>query len=138
MSEIEWPDEIWAAAHGEFEPRGEYVTSEFATVPRWEGDAEDFERYVHGNIFDSQERYFKSLREQDQEKIQSLEAAIAERDRLLDNLTITIGAIIVAAGGQVEVPQSVLEDIQSFELEKAPGSNGGVTYATRSRGQVEQ
>lgn len=37
---IEWPREIWAFAidHSEFETSGTYATSEFATVPRWDGD----------------------------------------------------------------------------------------------------
>ena len=61
-------------------------------------------------------------------------AAIQERDRLLDNLTITIAAIIVSAGGSIEVPTSVLEGIEAFDLEKAPGADGGIIYRTKLKG----
>lgn len=60
--------------------------------------------------------------------------AIQEKDRLFDNLVITIAAIVVASGGRVWVPKSVLEDIQEYELEKAPGVDDGIIYEARKKG----
>ena len=140
MSAAKWPDEIWMAELDDHHNgTGMVVLSEFATVPRWEGDDErdcEFQRYVDGDIHDSQERYFKSLRETDQATIKDLEAGIAERDHLFNNLMITIAAIVVTAGGRVEVSKSVLEDIGGFELEKSQGIDGSIVYSTR-RNQAE-
>ena len=70
----EWPDEVWLAEIGEHHNgTGMVVLSEFATVPRWEGDDErdcDFQRYVDGDIHDSAERYYK-------DQISKLRAALS-------------------------------------------------------------
>lgn len=63
-------------------------------------------------------------------------AAIEERNRLLDNLTITIAAIVVCSGGEVEVPPAVLQGIEAFDLEKAPGADGGIVYRTKRKGSM--
>lgn len=58
----EWPREIWAAELGEFDPVGDYVCSEHATIARHEGDTErdrDFHRYVDGDVLESLEKYSK-------------------------------------------------------------------------------
>lgn len=58
-----WPEEIWMAELGEHHNgTGMVVLSQFATVPRWEGDDErdcDFQRYVDADIHESAERYYK-------------------------------------------------------------------------------
>lgn len=63
-TEIKWPREIFAAEREEFDHSGLHVYSEHATVPRWEGDEErekEFHRYVDGDIFDSQKRYYEEM-----------------------------------------------------------------------------
>lgn len=59
----QWPDEIWLAELAEHHNgTGMVVLSQFATVPRWEGDDErdgEFQRYVDADIHDSAERYYK-------------------------------------------------------------------------------
>lgn len=79
MTEIEWPREIWAFAidYSEFETSGTYATSQFATIPRWEGDSErerPVQRYVDGDVYDSADRYWR-------ERVETLEAKLAEAER---------------------------------------------------------
>lgn len=58
-----WPEEIFLAELDEHHNgTGMVVLSEFATVPRWEGDDErdcEFQRYVDADIHESAERYYK-------------------------------------------------------------------------------
>ena len=64
---------------------------------------------------------------------------IQERGRLLDNLSMTIAAIVIASGGEVGVPKAVLEELGGYELEKAPGDPSTdieVIYRTRRKGGV--
>jgi hypothetical protein len=69
-----WPEEIWMAELDEHHNgTGMIVLSEFATVPRWEGDDErdcNFQRYVDADIHESAERYYKG-------EIAKLRAAIS-------------------------------------------------------------
>jgi len=81
--EIEWPREIWAAAKGEHEPRGEHVFSQHATVPRWEGDDAEFHRYVDGDMYDSQEAYYKNMLEGEREARIRLDAACRQKDEAM-------------------------------------------------------
>jgi hypothetical protein len=81
--QIEWPREIWMA---ECEDHGQGVVSAVlsvhATVARWEGDKErerEFHRYVDEDIFETTERYWK-------ERAEKAEAALAEKEALLDRL----------------------------------------------------
>ena len=78
-----------------------------------------------------------SLHKESANNIDTLEAVVRDRDQLVENMAITIGAIVVAAGGKVEVPNSVLEDIQKIEVEKAPRVDGGVIYRTRKRQEAK-
>lgn len=62
----EWPREIWAREHDQFDAMGIHVFSEHATVPRYEGDTErdgEHHRYVDGDIYDSAENYFRQMLE---------------------------------------------------------------------------
>lgn len=64
---------------------------------------------------------------------------IQERGRLLDNLSMTIAACVIASGGEVEVPRAVLEELGGYDLEKAPGDPSTdieVVYRTRRKGGV--
>lgn len=58
-----WPEEIFLAELDEHHNgTGMVVLSQFATVPRWEGDDErdcEFQRYVDADIHESAERYYK-------------------------------------------------------------------------------
>jgi anti-sigma factor RsiW len=86
---MDWPREIWAAELGEFEPVGDYVCSEHATVARYEGDKERgriFHRYVDGDIHDSQERYFKAMLESEREARAKLNAAFVKKDQAMTTL----------------------------------------------------
>lgn len=78
---VDWPREIWMAELDEHHNgTGMVVLSEFATVPRWDGDDErdgDFNRYIDANIYDSAERYHKERHDAQAERIKELEA---ERD----------------------------------------------------------
>lgn len=69
-----WPEEIFLAELSEHHNgTGMVVLSEFATVPRWDGDDErdcDFQRYVDADIHESAERYY-------QDQIAKLRAAIS-------------------------------------------------------------
>ena len=67
------------------------------------------------------------------DEIETAIGIIAEKNRLFDNLVITIAAIVVAAGGSVEVPSSILENIELFDLEKARGEDGATIYKTRRK-----
>ncbi|MBD3738585.1 MAG: hypothetical protein IE938_19285 [Pseudomonas balearica] len=61
-NDIEWPREIFMGEREDYD-QGVVtaVLSEWATVPRFEGDDDRaFHRYVDGDILDSQERYFKA------------------------------------------------------------------------------
>lgn len=66
MSDAEqpqWPREIWCAPVGEHEFSGDYVLSEWATVPRWEGDTErdrDWHRFIDADIYDSADKYWRA------------------------------------------------------------------------------
>ncbi|MEO3479358.1 hypothetical protein AAFO90_16950 [Phaeobacter sp. CAU 1743] len=76
-----FPDEIFAAAIGEFEHSGIYVCSEFATVPRWEGDEErdrDWQRYIDADVHDSLKRYHDHIVGQRDSELQRLRAALQE------------------------------------------------------------
>lgn len=126
MSDYQWPYEIWAAAQDEFDPRGFYVTSKYATTSLLPGDPDDFERYVLGDFHDSQDSYFRA-------QIAALKEAVADRDQLFNIVRVTIGMIVAASGGEVEVPRSIIEDIHSFDLEKAEGIDGSVIYRTRRK-----
>ncbi|WP_422049874.1 hypothetical protein [Shimia sp.] len=80
--EFDWPREIWAAAidHSEHEMSGTYVTSEFATVPRWEGDPErdrPMKEYVDKDIADWWEKYHRERLAAKTEVIARLESEIA-------------------------------------------------------------
>lgn len=83
-----WPDEIWAFQIQEHEFSGSYVCSEFATAPRWEGDSErdrPVERFVHGNVFDSQQRYYETILEQARDQISALQVKLeAAREALTE------------------------------------------------------
>jgi hypothetical protein len=79
--DAKWPREIFAAEikHDEHEVTGIYVTSEFATVARYEGDAErerEFQRYVDGDIYDSAEKYWKNRADIAEARIAELESAL--------------------------------------------------------------
>lgn len=79
LDTTEWPREIWAFAidYSEHEVSGTYATSEWATVPRWEGDPErdrPSQRYVDGDIYDSAERYWR-------ERVEALEAKLTDAER---------------------------------------------------------
>lgn len=69
-----WPEEVWMAELDEHHNgTGMVVLSEFATVPRWEGDDErdcEFQRYVDADIHESAERYY-------QDQIAKLRAALS-------------------------------------------------------------
>lgn len=87
--DTKWPREIWAAEMDEFEPSGTYVCSEFATVPRWEGDKErdrTFQRYVDGDIYDSLERYYKAQLQSERDRAARLEAAWRSKDAAMEVL----------------------------------------------------
>lgn len=60
--EPQWPREIWCAPVGEYEFSGDYVLSEWATVPRWEGDTErdrDWHRFIDADIYESADKYWR-------------------------------------------------------------------------------
>ena len=85
----EWPEEIWAGAMDEFEPVGNYVCSEFATVSRWEGDKERdraFHRYIDGDIHESAERYFRHQLEAERDRAARLDTALRAKDSAMQEL----------------------------------------------------
>tara|TARA_Y100000310_G_scaffold324866_1_gene387308 strand:+ start:3904 stop:4269 length:366 start_codon:yes stop_codon:yes gene_type:complete len=63
---IEWPREIWVTERDDYDQGVVMaVLSEWATVARFEGDMErdrEFHRYVDGDIFDSQAKYYAAER----------------------------------------------------------------------------
>lgn len=76
-----FPDEIFAAAIGEFEHSGIYVCSEFATAPRWDGDKErdrDWQRYIDADVYDSLKRYTDHMIGQKDAELQRLRVALQE------------------------------------------------------------
>lgn len=79
---VAWPHEIWMAELDEHHNgTGMVVLSQFATVPRWEGDDERdcaFQRYVDADIYESAERYHK----------ERYDALLAENECLRDALWI--------------------------------------------------
>lgn len=88
--DLPWPRQIWAAEKGEQDPTGWHVFSEHATVARYEGDKEferEFHRYVDGDIFDSQTRYFQHqlaiLRGQGSPIVALLPFALREAERAM-------------------------------------------------------
>lgn len=64
---IEWPREIWMAEREDYDQGVvSAVLSEWATVPRWNGDTErdrEFHRYIDADIYDSAELYHNQRRE---------------------------------------------------------------------------
>lgn len=68
-------------------------------------------------------------------QIACLKAELAQSDRLLDNLVLTLAAVVQAAGGSVTVPKVALENVRSLELEKAASPDGGVIYSVKDVGQ---
>ena len=50
-----------------------------------------------------------------------------------DNLALTIGALVIASGGKIEVPPGVLEDIRSYQIEKRQDPATGSIIYTSSR-----
>lgn len=63
--------------------------------------------------------------------IEFLNAHIYEQD----GLAKTIGALVVASGGRVEVPTSVMEGIEAYEIEKSQdAATGAITLTSRKRG----
>lgn len=64
---------------------------------------------------------------------------IQEQNRLLDNLSMAIGALVISAGGEIQVPKSVMEELGGYDLEKAPGDPSTdiyVIYRTHRKGGV--
>lgn len=84
MSDAEqpqWPREIWCAPVGEHEFSGDYVLSEWATVPRWEGDTErdrDWHRFIDADIYDSADKYWRARLEA-QEALAKLRAHLEDK-----------------------------------------------------------
>lgn len=82
MSDAEqpqWPREIWCAPVGEYEFSGDYVLSEWATVPRWEGDTErdrDWHRFIDADIYDSADKYWRSRLEAQEALLREAMAAL--------------------------------------------------------------
>ncbi len=72
----EWPREIWMAELDKHHNgTGMVVLSEFATVPRWDGDDErdcDFQKYVDADILETTERYYEAKQEEMRARIKSL------------------------------------------------------------------
>ncbi|MCV6621857.1 MAG: hypothetical protein OIF51_08925 [Cellvibrionaceae bacterium] len=73
----QWPREIWAFQidHDQHEMSGAYVTSEHATLPRYEGDTErgrPVKRYVDADILESAERYYRVKLEEQRGKLKAL------------------------------------------------------------------
>lgn len=79
-AEQDWPREIWLAELDEHHNgSGMVVLSEFATVPRWEGDDErdcPFQRYVDSDIYESAEKYFSEKSNELRSEIDRLQAQI--------------------------------------------------------------
>lgn len=50
-----------------------------------------------------------------------------------DGLARTIIALVAASDGRVEVPVSIIEDVNAYEIEKSEGI-GSIIYATRKVG----
>lgn len=73
---IEWPREIWMAERDDHDQGVvRAVLSEQATVARFEGDKErdrEFHRYVDGDIFDSQAKYYSAERERLRAEVERL------------------------------------------------------------------
>jgi len=94
MSDAEqpqWPREIWCAPVGEHEFSGDYVLSEWATVPRWEGDTErdrDWHRFIDADIYDSADKYWRDRLEA-QEALLKEVMAVLERCPPTSNPTLT-------------------------------------------------
>lgn len=90
MTGTEWPREIWMAERIDHD-QGVVtaVLSEHATVARFEGDKErerDFHRYVDGDIYDSQERYFNALIDGERDGRTWAEAALRDKDAAMQEL----------------------------------------------------
>lgn len=80
--EYDWPREIFAAEiyHDHHEMSGTYVTSEHATVPRYEGDRErdrQFKAYVDRDILDSQEKYVQHQIGELKKRVDQLEKTLS-------------------------------------------------------------
>lgn len=77
---IEWPREIWMAEREDHDQGVvSAVLSEHATVARFEGDKErdrEFHRYVDGDIFDSQAKYYAAERERLSAQVERLKEAL--------------------------------------------------------------
>jgi len=85
-----WPREIWMAELDEHHNgTGMIVLSEFATVPRWEGDDErdgDFHRYVDADILETTEQYYKNQIEGERQARQLAENCLRQKDATMTTL----------------------------------------------------
>lgn len=79
---IEWPREIWMAERDDHDQGVVWaVLSEHATVARFDGDKErdrEFHRYVDGDIFDSQAKYYAAERDRLRAEVGRLREAAQE------------------------------------------------------------
>lgn len=57
----------------------------------------------------------------------------AEDSQLCENLMGTIAAIVISAGGRIEVKPRILEDLPLFDLAKIQGLDGSVIYSATRR-----
>lgn len=81
-----WPREIWAfeVDHSAFETSGTYALSEFATMPRFEGDNErdrDSKRYIDADILESSEKYHAQRYEKLSAENQELKERLSKLER---------------------------------------------------------
>lgn len=122
-NKIEWPREIWMAERDDHDQGVvSAVLSEHATVARFEADKErdrEFHRYVDGDIYDSAEKYHRTL----------LDEAKAERDvykARVDHLQSTVTALTNAEAtarcDALEEALSCIEKIRALTCEPKPST----------------
>lgn len=106
MSDAEqpqWPREIWCAPVGEYEFSGDYVLSEWATVPRWEGDTErdrDWHRFIDADIYASADKYWR--------------ARLEAQEALLREAMAALGKLHHAVCGETGFAQCVRDDSKTL------------------------
>ena len=116
--EHNWLREIWAKMPDECDVNGMYQFSAEATIARFEGDEDEYQKYVDADILESSEKYYKH----------QLEAVVAERDALHESLVQLRERMVLYCGGETapfcgHTDKALLE--QSKKALKTPEARDG-------------